>query len=203
MDKNKTAQTIAYETMRHFILNGQYKGGSKLKEAQLAEELQVSRTPIREAIRRLEQEGLIKDKRVLKPSASDIRHMFEMRILIEGYAASKAATYMVDDSIAEMRASIDRAKASNDAEEIISENKQFHDMIVREVRNPIMIETVDRMQTIIYMFSKTVVQHERPFLLEEHQGICEAIANRDVSGASHLMKAHLEADLEFVVNVVG
>lgn len=203
MNKTRTAQTIAYEKIRQYILNGQYEGGKKLIEADLAEELSVSRTPVREAIRRLEQEGLIKNKRVLKPSASDIRHMFEMRILIEGYAASKAAKYMVNDTIDDMRSSIERAKANDDAEEIIAENKLFHDMIVQEVRNPIMVETVDRMQTIIYMFSKTVVQHERPFLLDEHQEICEAIANRDVSGASTLMKKHLEADLEFVVNVVG
>ncbi len=152
--KSKTAQTFAYETIRDRILNGQYEGGLKLTEEKLATEIEVSRTPVREAIRRLEQEGLIKNKRVLKPSTTDIRHMFEMRILIEGYAASKAAKFMLDDTIMIMRDGIQKAKLSEEPVEIIQENKKFHDLILQESRNPIMIETVAQMQSIIYMFSR-------------------------------------------------
>ncbi len=83
--------------------------------------------------------------------------MFEMRIVIEGYAASKAAKFMIPDNIAIIRSAIEKAKQSEDPEEIINFNKQFHDYIVKESRNPIMIETVDRMQAIIYMLSHAVV----------------------------------------------
>ncbi|MBY0223570.1 GntR family transcriptional regulator [Mammaliicoccus sciuri] len=198
---SRSAQLIAYETIREKIINGAFPGGMKLVEVQLAEEIGVSRTPIREAIRRLEQEGLIKRKKVIKPSEKDLRHMFQMRTLIESHAAKMAATYMSEKRIVQLRSSIHLAQRSN-TEGTVKANKEFHDLIVQECRNPIMIETVDKMQSIIYLFSKTVVVHERPLLLEEHMKICDAIEQRKPELASSLMEEHLKADLEFTLNIV-
>ncbi|MBS4178682.1 GntR family transcriptional regulator [Lederbergia citrea] len=197
-----SAQIIAYETIRDRILNGAYPGGTKLVEERLAEEIGVSRTPIREAIRRLEQEGLIKRKKVFKPTEKDLRHLFQMRMLIESHAAKMAASYMMEEDISELRKSIEIAKSST-PDEIVEANKRFHDLIVRECRNPIMIDTVDRMQSIIYLFSRAVVLHKRPFLIDEHEQICQAIADRKPEEASELMRTHLEADLEFALNIVN
>ncbi|MCG3086823.1 GntR family transcriptional regulator [Sporosarcina cyprini] len=196
-----TAQLLAYETIREQIVTGSYPGGMKLVEERLAEEIGVSRTPIREAIRRLEQEGLIKRKKVIKPTEQDMRHIFQMRMLIESHAAKMAATYMVEEDIEKLKASIEQAKTGTH-DEIVKANKRFHDLIVKESRNPIMIETVDKMQSIIYLFSRAVVFHKRPFLLEEHEQICEAIRNREIEEAGRLMEQHLKADLEFTLNIV-
>lgn len=196
------AQLKAYEMIRDQILDGTYPGGMKLIETRLAEEIGVSRTPIREAIRRLEQEGLIKRKKVYKPTESDLRHLFQMRILIECHAAKMAASYMVEEDIAKLQSSIETAR-SGTSDEIVQANKKFHDLIVRECRNPIMIDTVDKMQSIIYLFSRAVVFNKRPFLIDEHELICEAIANRNAEKASVLMKNHLEADLEFSLEIVN
>lgn len=198
---SRSAQLLAYETIRENILNGTYPGGLKLVEVQLAEEIGVSRTPVREAVRRLEQEGLIKRKRVIKPSEKDLRHLFQMRTLIEVYAAKMAASYMTEERIDLLRNRIQQARTSN-AEGIVKANKEFHDLIVQECRNPIMIDTVDKMQSIIYLFSKTVVLHERPLLIEEHSRICDAIEQRLPDLAGQLMEEHLKADLEFTLNIV-
>lgn len=197
----KTAQLKAYTTIRDHILNGTYPGGMKLTEVRLAEEIGVSRTPIREAIRRLEQEGLIRNKKVYKPTETDLRHLFQMRMLIECYAAKKAATYMLEEDLEKLRRSIEAAK-SGDADRIVEANKEFHDLIVRESRNPLMIEAVDKMQSIIYLFSRAVVLYKRPFLIEEHEQIYEAILNREAEKASELMEQHLKADLEFSLEIV-
>ncbi|AOV06605.1 GntR family transcriptional regulator [Sporosarcina ureilytica] len=197
-----TAQLQAYEIIRDQILDGTYPGGMKLVEARLAEEIGVSRTPIREAIRRLEQEGLIKRKKVYKPTETDLRHLFQMRILIECHAAKMAASYMIEEDIEELKTCIEIARTGN-SEEIVKANKKFHDMIVRECRNPIMIDTVDKMQSIIYLFSRAVVLYKRPFLIDEHELICQAIANRDPEQASTLMEKHLKADLEFSLEIVN
>lgn len=197
----KTAQLQAYKTIRDNILDGTYPGEMKLVEARLAEELGVSRTPIREAIRRLEQEGLIKDKKVYKPTETDLRHLFQMRILIECYAAKMAATYMVEEDIKRLKLCIESSKADS-PEEVVKANKDFHDMIVRESRNPLMIDTVNRMQSIIYLFSRAVVLYKRPFLIEEHELIHQAIADRNPEEASKLMEDHLKADLEFSLEIV-
>lgn len=196
-----TAQLLAYEKIRDNILNGTYPGGMKLIESRLAEEIGVSRTPVREAIQRLEQEGLIKRKKVYKPTETDLRHLFEMRTLIECHATKMAASFMLEDNIEALKSTIMTAKVGNQTE-VVQANKEFHDLIVRESRNPIMIDTVDNMQSIIYLFSRAVVLYKRPFLIEEHQLIYEAIANRDPIQASKLMEDHLKADFDFSLDIV-
>ena len=201
VNKKGTAQTLAYEMIRDRIFNGEYAGGTKLVEERLANEIGVSRTPIREAIRRLEQEGLIKRKKVIKPTEMDFRHLFQMRMLIECHAASIAASFMADEDIMRLRECVEIGRIGL-PNEVIEANKLFHDLIVRACNNPIMIDTVDRMQSIIYMFSTAVVMYKRPFLIEEHDQICQAIAEHKPELASTLMKKHLEADLEFALHLM-
>jgi len=198
---NNTAQAIIYETIREKILNGDYTSNTKLTETKLAEEFKVSRTPVREAIYRLKQEGLIKNNRIYKPTETDFRHHFEMRILIESYAARMAANYMSESNINKLQKCIDIAR-KGDSDDIVQINKKYHDLIVQESRNPIMIDTVDKMGSIIYLFSRTVVLHERPFLIDEHQQIKDAILKRNPDKAAKLMKQHLKTDLEFSLNVI-
>lgn len=194
------AQLLAYETIRDQILSGQLLGGTKLVEERFAEEIGVSRTPIREAIRRLEQEGLIQKKRVYQPSRADVEHLFEMRTLIECYAVKKAAKYMTDDELVKLKNTIDNARQST-GDEVVQANKAFHDIIVHQSRNPIMIDQVDKMKAIIYMFSKAVVFNKRPMLIDEHEEIYHAIAARDGELASKLMDLHLQADLKFTIDL--
>lgn len=131
-----------------------------------------------------------------------MRHLFQMRMLIECHAAKMAASYMIEEDIIKLKRSIEIAKSSS-PDEMVQANKQFHDLIVRECRNPIMIETVDKMQSIIYLFSRAVVLYKRPFLLDEHELICQAIADRDPEQASELMRTHLESDLEFALHFIN
>ncbi|MFC7364276.1 MULTISPECIES: GntR family transcriptional regulator [Bhargavaea] len=197
------AQTLAYEKIREQIITGVYPGGTKLIEERLAEEIGVSRTPVREAIRRLEQEGLVRRKKVFKPSAKELRDHFKMRILIEAHAAQMAAKHMMDESLEELEEAVENARAIvDDSAAVVRENKRFHDLIVGETRNPVMIDTVNRMQSIIYLFSRAVVINKRPGLLDEHAAIVEAIGERNPEKAGRLMEEHLEADLEFTLAIV-
>lgn len=194
------AQLLAYETIRDQILSGELPGGTKLIEERLAEEIGVSRTPIREAIRRLEQEGLIQKKKVFQPSRMDLIHLFEMRTLIECFAVKKAAKYMTDDELILLKETINLARNSV-GQDVVLANKAFHDMLVKQSRNPIMIDEVDKMKGIIYMFSKAVVFNKRPMLIDEHEEIYEAIYARNSELASKLMEQHLQADLQFTLDL--
>ncbi|MEC1178176.1 GntR family transcriptional regulator [Metasolibacillus meyeri] len=194
------AQLLAYEKIRDQILNGTLAGGTKLVEERLAEEIGVSRTPIREAIRRLEQEGLIQKKRVFKPSRTDLIHLFEMRILIECFAVKKAAKYMTEEELIQLKETIVRARNSKEAE-VVAANKEFHDMLVKQSRNPLMIANLDKMKAVIYLFSKAVVFNKRPMLIDEHEDIYHAIAARDGERASQLMEQHLQSDLQFTLDL--
>jgi DNA-binding GntR family transcriptional regulator len=202
--KKKTQQHAylqSYEYIRDQILNGELERGTKLIEEKLAEQLGVSRTPIRESIRKLEQEGLVKQKRVVNPTDMDLRHYFQVRILLEGFAARSAATYMNETDLNQLKKCIDIGRNGTN-EEIMEANKQFHDIIVNATNNPVMVDTIERMQSIIYLFRKTVVYHNRPFLIDEHQDIYDAIVAHNGDEAERLMKEHIQADLEFCLHVM-
>ncbi|WP_373231100.1 GntR family transcriptional regulator [Cohnella sp.] len=191
----------SYEYIRDKILSGELPRGTKLVEEKLAEEMGVSRTPVRESIRKLEQEGLIKQKRVVNPTDTDLRNIFQVRILLEGFSARCAATYMNEKTLQILYDCITIAR-NGTVEETMKANKEFHDIIVQSSNNPDMIEIIDRMQSIIYLFRKTVVYHKRPFLIDEHEEIYQAIRAHDGQKAESLMQEHLQADLDFCLHLI-
>lgn len=196
----QAAYVHCYELIRDKILNGELPGGTKLVEERLAEELGVSRTPVRESIRKLEQEGLIQKKRVVQPSVEDLRHIFEVRMLLEGFSARCAASYMDEATQGKVQECITIAREGT-VEVTMDANKQFHDLIVQASRNPEIVRIIDRMQSIIYLFRRAVVYYKRPFLIDEHQHILDAIRAHDAAAAERLMKEHLQADLDFYLHL--
>jgi DNA-binding GntR family transcriptional regulator len=202
IDRSQPAYHQSYEIIRDRILNGEIPGGTKIVEEKIASELGVSRTPIRESIRKLEHEGLIVNKRVVKPTEKDLRNMFQVRILLEGYSAQCAASYLKENELHSLFECVEIGKTGT-IEEIMNANQRFHEIIVNASNNPVMIDIIDRMQSIIYLFRRTVVFYNRPFLIDEHEHIYEAIKTRDGQKAELLMKNHLQADLDFCLHLIG
>ncbi|MGG1247940.1 GntR family transcriptional regulator [Bacillus spizizenii] len=201
-DRSRPASHQSYEMLRDKILNGELPGGTKITEEKLAAELGVSRTPIRESIRKLEYEGLIVNKKVVKPTEKDLRHMFQVRILLEGYSAQCAASYLQENELNALHECVEIGKKGT-VDEIMDANEQFHEIIVKASNNPVMIDIIDRMQSTIYLFRKTVVFYNRPHLIDEHEDIYNAIQARDGQKAEELMKQHLQADLDFCLHLIG
>ncbi|MCE4051487.1 MULTISPECIES: GntR family transcriptional regulator [Bacillaceae] len=201
-NRSRPAYHQSYEILRDKILNGELSGGTKIVEEKIAAELGVSRTPIRESIRKLEHEGLIVNKRVVKPTEKDLRNMFQVRILLEGYSAQCAASYIKEKELEELLECVEIGR-NGTVDEIMKANERFHEIIVQSSNNPVMIDIIDRMQSTIYLFRKTVVFYNRPHLIDEHEQIFEAIKLRDGQKAEQLMKDHLQADLEFCLHLIG
>jgi DNA-binding GntR family transcriptional regulator len=200
-NKSLTAYQQSYKELRDMILNGTIAQGTKLIEEKLAADLGVSRTPIRESIRKLEQEGLVVNKRVVKLSETDLRNTFELRKLIEGHAAQCAAAYLSEKELLALEQCVEIGR-TGELDEIMEANKEFHEIIMRASNNSLMIDLFDRMQSVIYLFRQTVVYHHRPFLIDEHHHICEAIRAHNGNIAEQLMKDHLQADLEFCLHLI-
>ncbi len=201
-NRSRPASHQSYEILRDRILNGELLGGTKIVEEKIAAELGFSRTPIRESIRKLEHEGLIVNKRVVKPSEKDLRNLFQVRMLLEGYSAQCAASYLKENDLQSLRKCVEIGK-SGTVEKIMEANERFHEIIVGASNNPVMIDIIDRMSSIIYLFRKTVVFYNRPHLIDEHEQIYEAIKARDGQKAETLMKTHLQADLEFCLHLLN
>ena len=201
-NSSRLAYHHCYEILRDKILNGELPGGTKIVEEKIAAELGVSRTPIRDSIRKLEHEGLIIKKRVVNPTEKDLRNMFSVRILLEGYSARCAANFLRENEIEKLYQYVEIGRKGT-KEEIMSANESFHNDIVKASNNPVMIDIIDRMQAIIYLFRKTVVIYNRPHLIDEHEEIYEAIKARDGEKAEILMKKHLETDLNFYLHIMS
>ncbi|MBD8027108.1 GntR family transcriptional regulator [Ureibacillus sp. Re31] len=197
--KDVHTYTYAYEYLRDQILSGKIEPNTKLTEEKLAEELGISRTPIRSAIAKLEQEGLIKNKRIFSPTQTDIRNIFQVRILLEGFAARYCADYITKDALERLKECVEIGQKGT-IEEVMEANYLFHQIIVEETHNPEIVKIIDRMQSIIYLLRKTVVQQKRPHLIEEHAAIYHAIATHDSQLAEQLMIDHLQKDLEFSIH---
>lgn len=200
--KSRPAYHQAYEVIRDRILNGDIPGGTKIVEEKLAADLGYSRTPIRESLRQLGYEGLIVNKKVVQPTEKDLRNLFQVRILLEGFSAQTAATYLPEEDLTTLSECINIGREGT-IDEIMEANERFHEIIVQASGNSIMIDTIDRMKSIIYLFRKTVVLYNRPRLNDEHEEIYEAIKARDGQAAELLMKNHLQADLDFCLHILS
>lgn len=200
------AQKLAYEYIRERMLDGTYKGGMKLVEERLAGEIGVSRTPIREAIKRLEQEGLIKNKHVYNPTAQDLIYIYEIRIALESFAAKRAANNMRTETLIELENTIKKSRnllLEGQSKKIYNETQHFHDLIINECQNPLMIERLEEAQTIFYLFSLRFDIYNRPHLIDEHEEIYKAIKNKDEQLASDLMAKHLYKDMNFTLEIIA
>lgn len=197
-NKKLTIYEKTYEMIRDMIFTGKLTNGEKIVETRLAEQLGVSRTPLREAIKRLEQEKLIRNNQISNPTDQDYQDIFELRILIEKYAIVKATQFFTDDDIKIMEDLVEIGY-TGDSGEVMEANKLFHEKIVNATKNNFMIETFNQMQSIIYLFRKTVLYQKRPGLIDEHKEIVLAIKDRNGEKAERLIEDHLKADLEFAL----
>ena len=96
---HRPASHQAYEMIRDRILNGGIPSGTKVVEEKLAQELGFSRTPIREALRQLIYEGLIVNKKIVQLTEKDLRNLFQVRILLEGFSSQAAAIYLPEEEL--------------------------------------------------------------------------------------------------------
>src|SRR5690625_2783240 len=126
MEKNLTL----YEKIREDILSGKFGDNEKMTEIRLAKNYEVSRTPIREVLRQLEFEYLIKDGYIYKPSPEDYRNLIEMRTLIEAHAVEKAILLFGQSDIDDLRNSVEKAHAGPE-DETMAANKYFHEKLIR------------------------------------------------------------------------
>ena len=134
----RNASVAATELIREAIIDGRLEPGRRLKEEELARELGISRTPIREALLMLQAEGLVdaipnRGAMVRVHNAEDLEDLYQLRALLEGYAARRAGTRITDEQLDELRASCDRFDAldsETELRELVRENMVFHSTIL-------------------------------------------------------------------------
>lgn len=206
--KSQKASAIsrAYATIRADIIAGRHRPGAHLREEQLAEALGVSRTPVREALRRLAAEGLInflpnQGAFVSSWSAEDLRKIFDLRALLESTAASQAAPRMTEAALVRLRelaAGMERLAERREAgflEKISALNREFHAIIMNAADNERLAGSVVR--TVELPIVHRTFERYRPEdlrrSLNHHRELVDAMEARDGQWASAVMYAHVLA----------
>lgn len=190
------------EAIREAIKNGVLKPRERLMEIQLAEELGVSRTPIREALRKLELEGFIvmvprKGAYVADMSLKDIADVFEIRTALEALAAGLAAERITDEELEEMeRLLVEKGEAikSSDMDKLVEVDTKFHEAIYHASRNQRLFAIINNLREQIQRYRSTSLSYPGRMWqsLQEHRDIVEAIQSRDILLSKQLAQEHIE-----------
>ncbi|WP_286900129.1 GntR family transcriptional regulator [Thermocrispum sp.] len=191
-------QRSAYERIKQAIVTGEFKPGQQLVETALAEWCQVSRTPVREALTRLEQDGIVvrsdRGMIVRENSPEEVLDIYETRIALEATAARMAAERRTVHDLLQMReyaqAMVDETPA--DATEMVAMNERFHRSVWRATHNRSMIDLLERLNMHLGRYPATTLAYpgrwERG--ARQHLDIVEAIEARDGDKAAELAAAH-------------
>ena len=203
----------AVSTLREAILTGELASGTRLRQVQLASQLGISRTPLREALMKLEQEGLIEllpggGLRVRLLDLDEAVELYDLREVLDGLAARLAAQRVTDREFREIERHLKAMKeclGRQDAHRWFVAHVSFHDAIFRASANA-------RLQALSSVV-RLSIQRFHPVLLttpnrladawEEHREIFEAIRVHDADGAERLARAHIASAKEIVLKVIS
>jgi len=202
------------DIVRERILKGEYRIGEKIKENQIATELKVSRTPIREAFKQLENEGLIdyipnRGCFAKGFTRQDIEDIYAVRKALEVLAVEWAVSRIDDEQLAELQRQSDLMEfytTRKDSKRVLEVNADFHDIIYNAAGSRFMAQVLRSYKEYIEQTRK-VLYYEQDCLTDifsEHREILEAIKRRDSAGAKAAMARHLEGSqrrAKFVYNI--
>jgi DNA-binding GntR family transcriptional regulator len=203
----------ATQALRNAILNGQLQLGVRLKQTELAARLKISRTPIREALSRLQQEGLIEllpggGVRVALLDLEEAVELYDLREVLDGLAARLAASRAEEAALSRLRKALDRMAQClerRDPNQWFAAHVAFHDEVLRASGNA----HLQRLASVV----RLSIRHFHPLLLKtesrletafrEHRQILRAIAARDPEGAERLARTHIANAKEIVLKVMA
>ena len=188
MDEYLPLRDVVFKTLRQAILKGELEPGERLMEIQLAERLGVSRTPIREAIRKLELEGLVlmiprKGAEVAKISESNLRDVLEVRRSLEELAIDLACQRITAEELESLnKAEVDfkAAVGNGDAMQIAQTDEQFHEIIYNSTKNQKLVQILNNLTEQMYRYRL------------EHEHILKALTLRHIQEAKMAVREHID-----------
>ena len=192
---------LVFTTLRQAILKGELQPGERLMEIQLAEKMGVSRTPIREAIRKLANEGLVtmiprKGAIVAGISEKMLRDVLRVRMVLEKMAYEYAFENITDEAIEDLKAAergFEAAVESNDLVGIAEADEKFHFIIYEAAGNDKLMEILTTLKENMYRYRMEYAKNRdiRTDLIEDHRAIVETLAERDAESGLKLVENHI------------
>lgn len=203
---------VVFHTLREAILKGELKPGERLMELQLAAKLGVSRTPIREAIRMLEQEGLAvtiprRGAEVARMTEKDMEDVLQIREALDILAVQLACDKITEEELEELERSVEvfvKVAKSENVRKVAEADIDFHDIIYRATENPKLVILLSNLREQIYRYRVEYLKNEEnyPMLIEEHRQILLGLRNRDKDYVVKMMRKHVDNQAVAVKNII-
>lgn len=191
---------IVYRCLLEEIRDAVLLPGARLREVELAERLGHSRTPVREAIRMLEADGLVghlprQGATVRVLDYPEVMELYEMRSVLEGTAARLAARAANDAELQQLAELNTEFAAARDNQQAARLNRQFHAMLLEAARNRFLLRSMRGLQkAMLILGPTTLLEADRAAVaVQEHQAVLEAVLARDAVAAEAAMRAHMES----------
>ena len=202
MDAYLPLRDVVFNTLREAILKGELKPGERLMELQLAAKLGVSRTPIREAIRMLEQEGLAvtiprKGAEVAKMTEKDMEDVLQIREALDELAAKIACEQISEEQLEELVATMhefEESTKTDNVKKIAEADVKFHDIIYQSTGNPKLVNMLNNLREQMYRYRVEYLKDENnyPTLMKEHKDIVEGLVRKNKMQVTATMHQHVK-----------
>ena len=202
IDSYQPLRETVCEALREAIRNGVLEPGERLMEVQLADELGISRTPVREAIRKLEQEGYVimvprRGTYVSSVSVSDVKEIFEIRSALESLSTELAALRIEPDELEQLRTLLTEIEGHierKDMDKIVETDIKFHGLLYQVSRNERLVAIISNLKEQLARYRTLSMSYPGRLkeTLEEHRAMVEAIAAGDAEAAREAAEHHME-----------
>jgi DNA-binding GntR family transcriptional regulator len=195
-----------YQNLEDFILNGEIASGERLIDTKIARNFGVSRSPVREAFRRLEKDGLLINNdgviTVFTPTLQDVVDLYQVRSGLETVAVHLATQYITEEELQQLKQYLEQTKDAidqNSLEDIISLNTQFHEAIIFYSRNNRLKIMMDNIRSLIRLCRNTIIKHYNrgDSFLSEHADILKAMETKQPDVAAKRMEQHILKDMNY------
>lgn len=209
MNEYLPLRDVVFNTLRQAILKGELKPGERLMEIALSNRLGVSRTPVREAIRMLELEGLVimiprKGAQVAQITEQDLNDVLEVRLGLEELAVRFACERITDEEIRNLESAageFERKMKDNDLSVQAEADVKFHEIIYNATHNQRLVQIINNIREQMYRYRIECLKdvESRRSLVTEHYEICKALKNRDSESAVEKICVHIRNQQEAIL----
>ena len=214
MDQFLPLRDVVFNTLRQAILTGELKPGERLMEIHLAEQLGVSRTPIREAIRMLELDGLVimiprRGAEVAEITEKSMNDVLEVRRAVDALCVELACERISPEELERLQKACEEfrkeaMKEDKDVKKLAQKDVELHDIIVQATGNQRLIQLVNNLSEQMYRYRfeylKDFSQHEN--LVKEHGVIYDSIVNKDAKTACEAAKLHIDNQEKAIIRQI-
>lgn len=210
MNEYLPLRDVVFQTLRQAILRGELKPGERLMEIHLAQKLGVSRTPVREAIRKLELEGLVlmiprKGAIVAEITVQDLEDVLEVRMALEELAVKIACKRITQEQLEEIKrrsAEFCKTLYGDDVAACAQADMAFHDAIYEATGNRRLVQILNNLREQMYRYRMEYLKDRNMYqvLIAEHEAICEALSCHDREKAGMAIRIHIENQKESIIN---